>query len=295
MAQGRQTVQPFPATPPIYSLLGVAGKDTADRWQAGIQFTPDETFDAQAQYLDADCVTPALNTEANHSVLQTADPFLSYSKLTCSTFGFEAADYEGRVRRQLASNLSALIAHEFQLGAIRDAQNLGNVALKDAIILDGNLPVDLALAELEYQMATGWFNGRQAFIYVDEFVFTLLKGAYLIDKVGQLWQTASGNVVIADAGFQTDAVGSDADGHWLYASLPIEVYTDKVFLNPGSFPEAMREAVDRATNTVTIRGEQLALVKVQGTNSNEPGEGTSESADLILKIELESNAALLSS
>lgn len=297
MAQGRQLVLPQPATPPVYGLLvacdineplGDDGRPA--RWQEGVQWRPEQIYDYNTYGL-ANCGETSGMASTTPVALQTADPFVVMSKDQCSTFGFKRNDYEARARRQLAANVSAAAAYEFQRGNIRDSLGLGNVALKDAIQLNdyGGTPASIvnALAALEWEMGQGWFNGRRGMIHCDLQLFTMLKAAQLVFQQGQKWVTATGNIVVADAGYATDSTGSTGNGHWLYGTLPVEVTLGAVLIVPEDFETAMSQGMNRATNLVEVWAQQLVLIRVQGTWSNVPGVNTAENADLMLKIEVD--------
>lgn len=297
MAQGRQLVLPQPATPAVTGLLIACDINVPTdndgrpaRWQEGIEWRPEQVYDFNTYGLE-NCGETSGMASTSPLAVQTADPFVVMSKDQCSTFGFQRNDYEARARRSLAANLEGAIGYEFQRGQVRDSLGLGNVALKDAIQLNdyGGTPASIvnALAALEWEMASGWFNGRRGMIHCDMQLLAMLKGANLIFQAGQKWLTAAGNIVVASPGYSTDSVGSTGNGHWLYGTLPVEVTLGDVLIVPENFETAMSQGMNRATNLVEVWAQQLVLIRVQGTWSNVPGVNTAENADLMLKIEVD--------
>lgn len=267
MAQGRQRVAALPATPPVYGLLIAAdvqepAEDGGDpRWQAGVEWNP-EAGDGGVATVTCHGNTAALDVNSN-AADQTADPFDVYSSDSCSTFGFDGRDYEGRARRALAAVQSFKIAREFQLGALRDADSLGNVALKDAMpVTPSPASVANAIAELEGAFGEVWF-GQRGMLHVTLQTFALMKSLNLVVQAGQKWQTAQGTIVAADAGYTVE----DDGNVWAYISRLPQIALGALLITPGSFPEAQAQALDRRTNTMTIFAQRLVLVRVDSTRS----------------------------
>lgn len=283
MVGSRQAIEAVPAQPPGYSLLAaVQVLDSGGVWAQGTEWAPEQLGQGGAVAVDCFGSTPDGFEASTAPVINTADPFAVYATDVCSTFGWQARDYEGRARRQLAAVRSARIALEFQLGSIRDAKGLGNPALKDAtVVLPSAVPVQLALAELEQKLGTVYL-GRQAMIHVSPFVFTLMQSAFLISLQAQKWKTALGTIVVTDAGYRAEADG----GQYMYGTPVVQVRLGDVMLVPGTLEEARAQATDRATNLTTIHAEQLVLVQVDNAIATR--------ADAFFKVGIDTELSLFS-
>lgn len=279
MPGSRQAIQAPPATPPVYSLLYVVEiVNDQTRWQQGVEWAPEQVSGGGAIPVDCHGGSPDGKPTKHNPVVNTADPFAVYAEDHCSTFGFEARDYEGRARRQLAAVQSAKIAREFQLGEIRTAEGLGNVALIDGIeVGPGGQDVEDAIGELEAALAER-FDGARCMIHVTTQTFVEMMRKNLIFLSGQKWLTAPGNIVVADAGYVSE-VGADA-GVFAYGTSMVQVRLSPVDVIPGSFDEALARAqmTDRAHNSIVIYAERLALIVVDHTDTSP--------ADLVFKVEL---------
>lgn len=301
MAVGHlQAVAPIPAQKPVYGLLvaaDVTENDTiapagieqtrAERWQQGITWAPEQIGAAGAA--QADCLggTPDGLDPADNEAAETAEPFVVWAADRCSTFGWEARDYEARARRQLAATQSYSVAREFQLGTIRDAQGLENVALVDGTVLEsgGSLAIDDAFAVLEGAMGDR-FKGRRCMIHLSPQLMTYAKEFRLIEQAGQKWVTALGTIVVADAGYTSEPTGDGgALQLWAYGTSLVTVRLSSIMLVPGSLEEARAQATDRATNTTTIVTERLALVQVDyGNIAGGPPPVAGSAADAVFKV-----------
>lgn len=275
MSLSRQAVEAPPATPPVYSLLD-AVKIPSDsvRWEQGIVWSPEQIGGGGVVALNCHGGTDELGTGVN-PVRNTADPFVVWAEDHCSTIGFDDRDFEGRARRQLAAVQSAKIAHELQMGVLRDSDaNNDNVALIDGIeVGPGGAEVEDGIAALEAAVAAR-YAGARAMIHVTPQTLTIMGRLNMIYKAGQQWLTYPGNVVVADAGYTAEAGENPPDaGVFAYATTMIEVRLSAVTV--GNF----RESMNRATNSVQLYAQRLALVQFDHTAVNP--------ADLIFKVELE--------
>lgn len=262
----KETVGPIPAAPPRYSLLQIALAESQDRWQGGIEWTPESCTRGQGLGLECDGSTADIEAVTSPS-LHTADPFVVAASDRCSTIGFAARDYEGRARRILAAQQSRLIANEFWNGTIRDAKSLDNTALVDAncdLTCGDPASVVTAFGLLEEALAQ-YLGGRPGMLHVSPSVFTHAKAAFLFDLVGQVWRTPMGNAVVCDAGYLlANGPGGGTDlstSQWAYATGEVRVFIGEVLVVPGPLPEAVAAATDRATNTLTLYAERLALIQ----------------------------------
>lgn len=277
VSHNRQAIDAPAVRPPAYSLL-IAAEANSDGvvWQQGVEWAPEQFAGGVA--IGLDCLgskpdLPDADLGAN-PMRNTAEPFVVVAHDRCSTFGFAARDYEGRARRQLAAVQSFLVAREFQLGTLRDALGLDNVALVDAIEVTPSLVAPpLALAEIEGAVAEA-YQGKRAMLHVTAQMLTLMHLNNGLIQSGQKWLTPMGNVVAADAGYT--AVG----GHeWIYATTLPTIRLSEVIIIPGSFPEAMAQATRRSDNTVEIFAERLALVQLDSSDDS--------LADEMFKVEVD--------
>lgn len=266
---GKQAVVAPPAVPPVYGLLKAATLPSDDvRWQGGIKWAPEQIGGGGSECVDCEGHTAAMATASNPAVNQ-ADPFLVFAEDHCSTFGFQARDYEARARRQLAAVESAIIAHEFQVGTQRDTCELDNVVLEDAIDLGGSgVAVVDAFALIEQALAE-LFLGRRCMIHVAPAVMTQAQSQFLVTLAGSQYVTALGSIVVADAGYR--AVGGS---HFVYGSSMVQLR-----LSPVDVPGTFEESVDRSLNSVVVYAERLALVQYDSTIAD-PG-------DAVVKVEVD--------
>lgn len=270
----RQAIEAPPATPPLYSLLQAADViDPADeRWQQGVEWAPEQVFGGGAVAVDCFGSSPDGKPSADNPMLNTADPFAVFAEDHCTTL-VQRRDYEGRARRQLAAVQSAFIAREFQLGEIRTAEGLDNVALIDAIEVGpggGSGPVEEQIGILEAAMAAA-YAGALGMIHVTTQTLVAMKAKNLIEFQGQKWRTPPGNIVVADAGYVAE---SPNFGVFAYGTKLVRVYLSGV-----DVPADVFESTDRATNLTTLIAERLAMVVVDHTKT--------DPADLFFKVEVD--------
>lgn len=264
----RQAINAPPAQPPIYSLLVAADLiNDQIRWHQGVEWAPEQVSGGGATRAGCHGNSPDGKPRSNNPIRNHADPFVVFAEDHCSTIGFEGRDYEGRARRQLAAVQSSLIAHEFQHGLLEGVAGGGeNVSLVDGVeIMPGGSVVG-ALATLEAALAET-FAGARCMIHVTNQTLVALAAAFLIYKEGQKWLTHPGNIVVADAGYD-----DEAGTVYMYGTSLVQVRLSPVDVIPGEFAQA----VDKATNLVTLYAERLALV--QYDNSDQA------TADIVFKV-----------
>ena len=269
----RQVIEAPPAQPPLYSLLQAATLvDDGVRWQQGIEWTPEQVHGGGILAAPCSGDNSSGKPRSDNPIINTADPVTIYAEDHCTTIGFVARDYEGRARRQLAATQSAHLAREFQLGIIRDADpDNDNVALVDGTEVVPGGSVEDAIASLEGAMGFA-YDGARGMIHVTEQTLVEMMRKNLIYQAGQLWLTAPGNVVVADAGYQAETTPEAAI--FAYGTTMVQVR-----LSPVDVPSDFQHSVDRATNLVTVYAERLALIQFDHSDQSE--------ADLIFKVELD--------
>lgn len=153
--------------------------------------------------------------------------FIVWAGDKCSTFGTRERDWQGLARRRLAATESFMIAAEVWKGAVATAEGYSNRPLASVLsdtVTNGPAAVVPALAALEQAVAT-LGHGTPGLIHCTVQTLTHLMSAFAIVKAGNLWLTATGNVVVADAGYD----GSGPDGtpagssQWMYGTSLMSV------------------------------------------------------------------------
>ena len=206
-------------------------------------------------------------------------PFVVEVPYTCSSWGYEANDYRGKALRQLAAGTGKAVEREFWTGEL----NVANINLRwwtpaANIVNPGGwaapvaVNVALGLALLEQALA-GCATGSRGMIHAPAVVVERMGQWYLIDDDPgcdedecRLLTRSRGDVVVSGAGYDP-LVGPfaavppiGATEAWVYATGMVDVRLGE----PMIYPETMAEALDRATNTVTYRGERTAAVNPDG-------------------------------
>ena len=162
---------PPPPRPPRYGLLAVAPVvDDGDLrpLSAGWNFQPEGC--GISGIGDADCAgnTDLMDPPAQPDSVD-GDPLWIWGADECSTFGFNAREWEGRARRQLQSTESYQLANELWDGTVTQAAGLGNRWLAAADVLsdtvtNGPSAVATALACVEQGLAETLY-GQQGMIH----------------------------------------------------------------------------------------------------------------------------------
>lgn len=207
----------------------------------------------------------------------TYAPFVVEVPYTCSTWGFQENAYEARALRQLDAGLSKAIEREFWTGE----KNLSNMNLTywtpndDAHVLNPGgaaapVAVDPAtgLVLLEAALAA-CYTGAMGMLHAPTAVAERWAAYYFIDADEEgsdhmLRTRSREDIVIVGAGYPgTGPFGQpdpDDGEMWAFATGMVDVRLGE----PMIYPETFSEALDRATNTVTFRGEQVAAANWDG-------------------------------
>lgn len=199
---------------------------------------------------------------ANHPAGLTYVPFVVDAYDRCSTFGFEAADYEGRARRALAARESKAVEAEWWRGALFPTNphldNSGSApAATNAVTLAGGTAQTLrtGLALLVQAIADG--NGGVGMIHARPFLVDLWLGLQVLWRSNDgKFYTGGGHLVVPGAGYPgTGPTGqaTSATSEWAYATDAPEIHRGPVEV----FANSMAQVVNRDQNTVTVRAERM--------------------------------------
>lgn len=125
-----------------------------------------------------------------------------------------------RIAQRFAAMTSAQVAAELLTGALT-----ANPALQDSAtdVVAAVTPVAEALYVINELAAQ--LDGAEVTIHSSPGVFELLVSYYDIVEDGGVFRTATGHVLVGDAGHDGTAAPTgettDADGSWVYATLPV--------------------------------------------------------------------------
>lgn len=134
---------------------------------------------------------------------------------------------EGRIRQRFGVMTSAQVAAELQTGALT-----GNPSLVSTVtdLVATVTPVDEALFVVNELAAS--LDDAEVMLHASPGLFELLISQYDITSDGNVFRTATGHVLVGDAGHDgsvaPDGETTDADGSWLYATLPVMSWLGEV-------------------------------------------------------------------
>lgn len=243
-----------------------------EEWTRGIQYAPENQ--SAAVNRAANDRTTVMNpfTPANEAIVE-ADPFAIVTHYTCSPFGFEAIDYQGRAERQNDLATPAALELEFWDGAIVRAGGAPNNYLTKAgaatilnPVLGTAVSITAGLSLLQDALRQG--IGGQGMIHSvpgasPSLINVRRVGKYMLDEFDNIVVPGvgySGNGPIGAAN-ATPAAGST----WMFAT---DLVLTRVQSKARIFPDSMAEALDRGQdsnpNTVTFRAERLAMAYFDG-------------------------------
>jgi len=204
---------------------------------------------------------------------QTYMPYVIETPYTCSSFGFKAANYEERARRQLEANKHKALEYEFWTGNI----NPSNISLvrgtpnDDLHVLNPGgaaaptaVSPSMALVMLEQALANCGSGGR-GLIHATTGLVERWSGLYVVSPMDEfpipvemITTRSRGDIVVNGSGYPgTGPLGQPPPGPgetWAYATGMVNIRMGQTEI----YPKEMKEALDRRTNTVTYRGEVVA-------------------------------------
>lgn len=197
------------------------------------------------------------------------EPVFIFAEDRCSTIGFQSRDWLGRARRQLAAILSYELADELWNGTVSLADGLVNrtlagVAAESDTLTAGGVTPLAALGCITEGLAVT-LKGQQGMVHVTPQMLQHLAADSIVTRQGNLWVTAMGHIVVADAGYSGDGPGGVAAGatQWIYGTPMLRVRLGTVETIPGSLDDArsLAQALDYPVNTMAVFAGQLAGVQ----------------------------------
>lgn len=203
--------------------------------------------------------TPTLN----HPAGLHFTPFAVSATDSCSAFGFEAADYEGRARRALAARESKAVEAQwwtskmFPANPHLDASGSAPTATKPTTVAGGPFTRRLGLAQLVQALAD--HNGGVGMIHARPFLVDLWMSENMLYRGsdGKLY-TEAGVMIVPGRGYPGTGPGGEAvsaTSEWAFATDPVEVHRGPVEVWASEADKAAVLAKDR--NQIDVRAERL--------------------------------------
>ena len=211
------------------------------------------------------------------------DPFQVEVPYECSSFGWQATEYERRAMDQLELGKSKAMEAEYWTGnkIPTNPSLVGSTPNDDDHILNpGGAAAPVAVSPgialiLFAQALANCGTGSRGYIHATPalverwsnltaiapaLVSSLGGFADFIDSEEVLVTPARCDIVVSGSGYPgTGPIGQPPPGPnevWAYATGPVQLRMGE----PELIPKTIEEALDRATNTVTYRGELTAAV-----------------------------------
>lgn len=197
----------------------------------------------------------------------TVQPYVLEVPYTCSSFGFQAANYEKRARRQLEAAKHKALENEFWTGWSNPANPslMGSTPNDDTHVLNPGGAAEpvavspgIALTLFAQALANCGTGGRGMIHATPALVerWVSLASVHCDEKL--ITTCARGDIIVNGSGYLGwGPVGQPlpaANTVWAYATGIVDIRMGEVEIYPKEFSEAL----DRATNTVTYRGEVTA-------------------------------------
>lgn len=247
-----------PAQSLLRAALVIPHADGDMRWANGIEFDPLSCDDA---VVFDPCVANGndlVNTN-NHPGIRKYTPFVVDAYDACSTLSWQNADYEARARQLLALRESKAVAKEFWTGT--KIPGNPHLAAGGAVTNVGTgLSPHNGLGALVQALADG--NGGPGMIHVRHRLLQILVGQAFLRYENGKWYTATGAVVVADAGYPGTGPAGEAIGNtagaiteWAYATDLVEVHREA---NAKVYAKTLTaETVNAFTNRVVVRAQRM--------------------------------------
>lgn len=247
------------------TLAGVASN--GERWETGISV---DSWACNATTRIVSICSPASavsGTEPGSDGPWTAEPFDVQAEYECSTFGFNANNYQEKARAALKLCESKLIEREFWTGALaqQDPENdnryLASSTAVDVTPTPGTaIKPMFALALLEQALADCGC-GAEGVVHMTRGTASALEKNlqperdYLLTRLGTLAIAGSGYT-----GSGPNGVHPGGTKAWMYATGPVSVLTGESIVVPAT----LSEATNISNNSISMRAENFAAVGWDG-------------------------------
>ena len=250
---------------PVVGVLAqvpvVSGPDV-ERWFAGLKVVPEVPTTPTLRDL---CSAAVLPGSADRLTARIAHPFEVVLHDRCSTFGWQAADYEARATRGLAVKRHWAVDREWERGQLIPGNFHLSATYADPattqLAAGANVSPSDALALLDEAIGNSALRIGRGMIWATPFVAAKWTAAGMLSDMKMengrtVILSPAGNYVIIGNGFEgrgpDDTVPAAHASQWAYATDPIAVLASSATTTPGS----LAEATDKATNTVVYRQHQ---------------------------------------
>jgi len=252
-------VEAAPATPPVAGLTALARRpDTPNnRWQLGYSYRPE----MPAPFIRTrSTVTQTLGTNLGNGVppaqIRTIPVMLDVQD-SVSTFDFAVEDYEKRAIRLIEAYTSQLLEYELWTGKLAQADNLPNRRFQSPDTINVT-PTTFPSPQAAVALLMGKLsqaNMGDGMIHASADVGIRLPDGWRNEAT----LAEFGFVVVSGSGYP--GTGPDGTGtSWMYATDLVNVRLGEPECIPGKFSEA----VDRASNTLTLYGQRVGAADFAG-------------------------------
>jgi hypothetical protein len=265
----RENVQAPPPRPPLYGLLAAAPTidDPELRFPSGWAFVPEGCGNTGKLAVDLCGNTAAMSTGGDSCPdVVEGEPVWIYAEDRGSSL--QGRDWQARAQRQLTATQSFELADELWNGTVTAAAtpDLPNrwlsMAAAESDTLTTAATTPTAALGCVTQGLAEYLKGQQGMIHVTPQLLTHLTADSLVIRQGNLWVTAMGHIVVADAGYSGDGPGASAAGatQWMYGTPMISVRLGPIEVIPNSLGEArqLAQALDYTVNTIAVFAGRLA-------------------------------------
>jgi hypothetical protein len=227
-------------------------------WYAELPKVAGVAYGARAIKCDPETIDFGADEKAHTN---EAYPFSVYGIDWCSTIGSDVRNMQARARRVLAATESFSVAKEFWAGAISTAESLTNRWLghTDVTVVSAPTAPQKALAALDQTIAEQLYNGP-GMVHCTVETLNRLLSAQALRRDGDLWRTAFGNVVVADAGYSGVVTGENPATTYMVATTMVEVSLGPVRTVDLDSPEGLNDVIDHTVNDVLVWAERDVIV-----------------------------------
>lgn len=198
---------------------------------------------------------------SNRPPLVSLQPFPVEVMDTCSAFGFEMNDYEGRARRLMAARESKAVEREFLLAEILTT----NRHLQDDTFVTkptGTTAQGLRTGLAKLVQAIADYNLGQGMIHARPFLVEMWFGQDLLYRDGRKLYTAQGNLVVPGSGYTgaaPDGTAVASNAEWAYVTDTLQVVRGPIDIPASS----MADVLDRTSNSIAIKAQRTYSVQGQ--------------------------------